>query len=84
MLSVIGVMAGILLRIRSFLYTGTAFLGVAILTLIYHATANLHQTWLLWLCGIGLGVAILMAFAMFERNRQKMVETIDQLKQWKA
>jgi len=84
LLSVIGVMAGILLRIRSFLYMGTAFLGVAILTLIYHATANLHQTWLLWLCGIGLGVAILMAFAMFERNRQKMLETIDQLKQWKA
>lgn len=84
LLSVIGVMVGIMLRIRSFLYTGTAFLGVAILTLIYHATANLHQTWLLWLCGIGLGVAILIAFAMFERKRQQMVEAIDQLKRWKA
>ena len=48
-------MLGVMLRLRSFLYTGTAFLVVSLVTLIYHATANLHQTWLMWLAGIARG-----------------------------
>jgi len=36
-LSIIGVLAGILLRVQSFLYLGMGFLVVAILTIIWHA-----------------------------------------------
>ena len=36
-LSIVGVLAGILLRVRAFLYLGTAFLVVALMTIIWHA-----------------------------------------------
>ena len=84
LLSVAGVMLGIALRMRSFLYMGTGFLVVSLLTLIYHATANLHQTWLIWLAGIALGVAILLAFALFEKKREQVVGVLETLKGWDA
>lgn len=84
LLSVVGVLTGIALKIRSFLYTGTAFLAVSLLTLIYHAKENLHQTWIMWLAGVGLGVVILLAFAMFERHKEKIARLMDEMRQWDA
>jgi hypothetical protein len=81
-LSVLGVLAGMLLRVRSFLFQGTAFLAVSLLTLLWHAAFHLHQTWLIWLTVIFAGVAILTLFALFERRRQQMVELVGQLREW--
>jgi hypothetical protein len=81
-LSVLGVLAGMVLRVRSFLFQGTAFLGVALLTLLWHAAFHLHQTWLIWLTVIFAGVAILTLFALFERKRQQMIELVGQLREW--
>ena len=83
-LSVLGVLAGMLLRVRSFLFQGTAFLGVALLTLLWHAAFHLHQTWLIWLTVIFAGVAILTLFALFERKRQQMVDLVGQLREWSS
>ena len=81
-LSVLGVLAGMLLRVRSFLFQGTAFLCVSLLTLLWHAAFHLHQTWLIWLTVIFAGVAILTLFALFERKRQQMIELVGQLREW--
>src|SRR4029453_9198971 len=51
-LSVVGVMLGILLRVRAFLFLGSAFLLLALLTMIWHAAANLGWTWLWDAAGI--------------------------------
>ena len=40
-LSIMGVFFGIALRIRSFLFLGSTFLLLALLTMIWHASANL-------------------------------------------
>jgi hypothetical protein len=81
-LSVIGVMLGILFRLRAFLFLGTAFLGLAIITMIYYASADLHWTWLWYVAGIVLGASILAMFALFEKKRAEMLALVDGLKRW--
>jgi hypothetical protein len=81
-LSVGGVIAGLMLRVRSFLFLGTAFLLLSMLTMIWSASVNLRWTWLWYVTGIALGVFILYSFAMFERRREEMLRFVERLKQW--
>ena len=48
-LSVVGILAGMVLRVRAFLFLGTGFLVLSLFTIIYHAAVDLDQTWI-W-CG---------------------------------
>jgi hypothetical protein len=81
-LSVAGVFAGILFRVRAFLFLGTTFLVLAIVTMIYYASANLNWTWLWYVAGIALGAAIIILFALFEKKRSQMLALVDGLKSW--
>jgi hypothetical protein len=81
-LSVIGVLLGILLRIRPFLFLGTAFLGLSIVTMIQYAAISLHSTWIWSVAGIVLGAAIIALFALFEQKRASMLEWVEELKGW--
>ena len=83
-LSVAGVMLGILLRARAFLFLGSAFLLLALLTMIWHAAANLGWTWLWYLAGIVLGLSIIAVFALFEKKRREIFEALGRLKTWQA
>ncbi|HEY2585908.1 MAG TPA: hypothetical protein VGI81_09110, partial [Tepidisphaeraceae bacterium] len=81
-LSVTGVMLGILFRLRAFLFLGTSFLALSIVTMIYFASVDLHWTWLWYVAGILLGAAILVTFALFEKKRAEMVALVEGLKRW--
>ena len=83
-LSIVGIFVGIWLRVRAFLYLGLSFLVVSLLTVIWHAAVDLHQTWLWFASGIVLGLLILALFGMFERKRQEVLQLVDQLKTWEA
>jgi hypothetical protein len=83
-LSVAGVLAGIVLRIRSFLFLGSAFLMLALVTMIRYATLNFGWTWLWYVAGIALGIAILVVFGLFEKKRTQMVGLIEGLRRWQA
>jgi hypothetical protein len=83
-LSILGVFAGILLRVRAFLYLGTAFLVVALMTIIWHAAIHQHRTWILWVAGIVTGVLIIALFGLFEKRRDDVLRMVDELKQWEA
>jgi hypothetical protein len=83
-LSVAGVAAGIVMRVRAFLFLGTAFLLLAVVTMIRTASVNLGWNWLWYVTGIVFGVLILYTFAMFERKRGEMMAMIERLKQWQA
>jgi hypothetical protein len=80
--SVFGVLSGILLRIRSYLFLGVAFLFLDIISMIWHAAVNLEQTWIWYVSGIVLGAAILSLFALFEKRREDLLTVIDGLKKW--
>jgi hypothetical protein len=81
-LSVLGVLAGMALRIRSFLYLGVTFLLVVIAALLKHVTIDLHQTWVLWLSVGTLGAAILALFAVFEKRRTNLLGTMERFRTW--
>jgi hypothetical protein len=83
-LSILGVFAGILLRVRAFLYLGTAFLVVAIITVIWHAAIHNQRTWILWVAGIITGALIIALFGLFEKRRDDVLRMVDQLRQWEA
>jgi hypothetical protein len=83
-LSVSGVIAGLMLRVRAFLFLGTAFLLLSMLTLIWTASVHLNWGWLWYVAGIGFGMVILLTALLFDRKRLEMLRLVERLKQWQA
>jgi hypothetical protein len=83
LLAVAGVLLGILLRVRAFLLLGVTFLFLVVFAQIWHAAVDRAQTWVWWACGIVLGVAILALFALFEKRREDVLKTINEIKHWR-
>jgi hypothetical protein len=81
-LSVLGVLAGILLQVRAFLLTGFAFLFLVVFSMIWHAAVDRYQTWVWWASGVVLGALILALFAVFEKRRNDVLKVIEQVKAW--
>jgi hypothetical protein len=81
-LSIVGVLAGIMLRVRAFLYLGVTFLVIALLTIIWHAAEQ--WTWIWWVSGIVTGVLILAVFGLIEKRRDDVLRMVEQIKQWQA
>jgi hypothetical protein len=81
-LSILGVLAGILLRVRAFLFLGVAFLFLVIFSMIWHAAVDRTQTWVWWASGIVLGVGIVALFAVFEKRRNDVLRLIEEIKKW--
>jgi len=81
-ISILGIFTGILMRVRSFLFLGTSFLMLALLTIIWHAAHDLEQTWVWAASGIVAGMAIIALFALFEKKRQEVLRLVDQIKEW--
>ncbi len=81
-LSVLGVLLGILLRLRAPLLFGTAFLGVVILAQIWHAAVDQQQFWVWWASGIVLGLTILALFAYFEKHRNEVLRMFEEVRRW--
>jgi hypothetical protein len=81
-LAIAGIFLGILLRVRAFLFLGTAFLLLAMFTIIWYAAVDLHHTWLLWLTVVIAGMLILGIFALFEKKRNEVLSVVEQIKKW--
>ena len=75
--------AALTLRPSPLLSTRSAFLLLAMVTMIWHASAMYQMTWLWYVAGICLGSAIIVLFAVFEKKRAKMLELIDELRRWR-
>jgi hypothetical protein len=81
-LSVAGVLAGILFRVRSYLYLGAGFLTLVVGCMIWHAAVGRGQSWVWWASGVVLGAAILALFAVFENRRPKLLAAIEEFRAW--
>jgi hypothetical protein len=83
-LSIAGVFAGMIFRIRAFLLLGSLFLLLAIATMIKYASVNFGWTWLWYVAGIVTGAAIITTFAIFEKQRADVMKLVEELKDWKG
>ena len=83
-MSVAGVLAGMAMRVRSFLFMGGAFFGMSLVTILAHAAKRYDAAWLWWAGGITMGLAILGLFAYFERQRSKVTHVVQRLREWDA
>lgn len=81
-LAMTGVFAGMLLRVRSFLYTGTAFLLVALVSMVWHAQQSLDQVWPWWAFGIVSGLTILGGLMWAEKKKPQVKSAVRRLEQW--
>jgi hypothetical protein len=79
-LALVGVFAGMLLRIRAFLFLGTAFVAGGVVALVWHAAVS--RSWLWYVAGIALGVALIVLFAIFEKRREDVLRLLEQLREW--
>ena len=83
-LSVIGIMSGIMFRVKSFLYFGSLFLLMSMISMVAHAHQSLGHVWPWWAFGIGLGIAILIMFGLFEKKKNEMKAIAGSLKEWES
>ena len=81
-LSVAGILAGIMLRVRSFLYLGVTFLAVVLGRMIFYFAFQEGNIWLFWTCCIVLGAAIIALFAVFEKRRNDILAAVERFRQW--
>jgi hypothetical protein len=80
--SLAGVVLGIILQVRAFLFLGTAFLVLSLFTMIWHAAVDLEQTWLWAVTGIVTGILIIAVFAAFEKKRDDVLLFVERLRDW--
>jgi hypothetical protein len=81
-LSLLGALAGILLRIRSFLYLGVLFLMVVLVRMIIYAAFEQGQMWTFWTAVVCSGAAIFTLVAVFEKRRNDVLAAVARLKDW--
>lgn len=81
-LAIVGIFAGLLLRVRGFLFLGVGFLALAIFAIIWYAAVDLQQTWIWSASGIVAGALILAIFGLFEKKRTEVLRVVDQIKGW--
>jgi hypothetical protein len=72
------------LRLRSLMYTGTAFLIADLIAMV--VCGGIDNPNLLWIAGIGFGAAIITLGAVCENNREKLLQRMRivsaQMEQW--
>jgi hypothetical protein len=76
-LCVAGVLAGMWLRVRAFIYLGVGFLMLDLFSMIWYAAVDLQQTWVWYASGIVLGVMVLALFAYLEKRRTHEKEVVE-------
>lgn len=81
-IAVLGVLAGIALQIRAFLYVGTGFVLLSMITMVWHASNALNEVWPWWAFGICVGLAMLVLFGLFEKKRPEITALVERLRQW--
>jgi hypothetical protein len=81
-LSMLGIVVGIVLRVRAFLFQGTTFLAFVVVTMIVHAVWAREQQWLMWVSGIGLGAAAFTVFAVFRKYREEVLRLYEEVQSW--
>ena len=81
LLSLAGMLAGIILRVRAFLFLGAAFVFLGTVSMVWHANQSLGS-WVWWVFGISTGVVLLIGLTLLEKYKVPLRRYADSLTDW--
>lgn len=80
--AIAGMVIGVVLRVRAFLFCGSGFVFVALFGMVWQAQRAIGQVWPWWVFGICTGVGLIVLIGYFEKNRARFLEMIQSLRNW--
>jgi hypothetical protein len=80
-LALIGVVIGVALKVRPFLYLGVLFVFVGVASMVWHAQQQIGAVWPWWVFGICTGLSILVALMTIEKNCPRLAQMTGNLEQ---
>ncbi len=81
-LSILGILAGVFLRIRSFVIVGFTSLALVLGALVYHAAVDQKQIWVFALAMFALGIPLLAFFMVFEKKKVQILAAVNRFWNW--
>jgi len=82
MLALIGMLAGVILRVRPFLYLGACFVFLGAVSMVRHAQVSIDAVWPWWAFGISTGVMLLAGLMWIEKNKPRLRQYANTLSSW--
>ncbi|MGB0596024.1 MAG: hypothetical protein ACPGLY_04890 [Rubripirellula sp.] len=82
LLSLFGMLMGVVLRIRPFLYLGAMFVFLGVTSMVWHAHQALEAVWPWWVFGITTGVCLLAGLMAIEKNKSKLRRYAENVTAW--
>ena len=74
--------AGVVLRVRPFLYLGAIFVFTGVTSMVWHAQRSIDAVWPWWVFGISTGVCLLAGLMVIEKNKSTLRRYASQLSTW--
>lgn len=84
LLALFGMAAGVVLRVRPFLYLGALFVFVGVTSMVWHAHKSIDAVWPWWVFGITTGICLLGGLMAIEKNKPKLREYANSLSTWQG
>ncbi|EMI54763.1 hypothetical protein [Rhodopirellula sallentina] len=83
-LALLGMLAGVVLRVKPFLFLGAVFVFVGVTSMVWHAAQSIDAVWPWWVFGITTGMLLLTALAGIERHRERLQQLATELARWES
>lgn len=81
-LSMVGMLAGVALRVKPFLYLGTVFTFLGIMSMVWRAGQAIDAVWPWWVFGITTGLILLSILAGIEKHKDRLTQWSQRLATW--
>ncbi|MFG0290788.1 MAG: hypothetical protein ACF8CQ_21635 [Rhodopirellula sp. JB044] len=83
-LALLGMLTGVVLRVKPFLFLGTVFVFVGVTSMVWHAAQSIDAVWPWWVFGITTGMLLLTILAGIERHRERLQQLATELARWES
>lgn len=82
LLALAGMLAGVVLRVRPFLYLGATFVLLGVTSMVWHAQRAFESVWPWWVFGISTGLILLIGLMAIEKYKPRLRDYANQLASW--
>ena len=84
LLALAGMLLGVILQIRPFLYLGATFVFLGVTSMVWHANRAFESTWPWWVFGISMGLILLAGLMMLEKFKPQLQAHAKKLSTWES